>query len=120
VLQDRLADAPLGATISIQIPATPIMQRPSTESVQVPIGAIFDPGTGPGVWVIEGATPRVSWRAVQLAGLSAEAASVVGSLKVGDRVVTLGAHLLHEGELVRVTSSQVASPNETVNRVARQ
>jgi RND family efflux transporter MFP subunit len=120
VLQDRLADAPLGSTISIQIPDTPIMQGSSTASVQVPIGAIFDPGAGPGVWVIEGATPRVTWRAVQLASLSDEAASVVGSLKAGERVVTLGAHLLHEGEPVRVTRSQVASPDEAVNRVARQ
>jgi RND family efflux transporter MFP subunit len=120
VLQDRLADAPLGSTISIQIPATPIMQGPSTASVQVPIGAIFDPGAGPGVWVIDGATPRVTWRAVQLAGLSDEAASVVGSLKAGERVVTLGAHLLHEGEPVRVIWSRIASPDEAVNRVARQ
>jgi RND family efflux transporter MFP subunit len=120
VLQDRLADAPLGSTISIQIPATPIVQDPSAGSVQVPIGAVFDPGTGPGVWVVEGAVPRVTWRAVKLAGLSDEAASVVGNLKAGDRVVTLGAHLLREGELVRVTGSHVATSNEAVNRVARR
>ena len=42
-----------------------------------------------------------SRRAVHIAGLSGEAASVVGNLKAGDRVVALGAHLLHEGEHVR-------------------
>jgi hypothetical protein len=39
---------------------------------------------------------------VQIAGLSGEAASVVGDLKAGDRVVALGAHLLREGEFVRL------------------
>jgi RND family efflux transporter MFP subunit len=115
VLEGRLADAPLGATISIQIPALQI-----AESLQVPIGAVFDPGTGPGVWVIDGKISRVTWRAVQLAALSDESASIAGNLRAGDRVVALGAHLLHEGELVRVAADPVAAPAVVVNRVARQ
>ena len=77
-------------------------------ALQVPIGAIFDPGKGPGVWLVEGETPRVTWRAVQIGALSGEAASVVGHLEAGDRVVALGAHLLHEGEQVRVEQTQTA------------
>jgi RND family efflux transporter MFP subunit len=119
VLEDRLADAPLGATISIRIPAGEIASSVSAESLQVPIGAVFDPGSGPGVWVIEGQTPRVAWRTVQLASLNDEAASIVGNLKAGDRVVALGAHLLHEGEQVRVVG-ETAESAEAVNRVARQ
>ena len=117
VLEGSLADAPLGSTISIQIP---LIHVGGAGSLQVPIGAIFDPGTGPGVWVIEGEKPRVTWRAVELAGLSDEAASVIGDLEAGDRVVALGAHLLHESEHVRVTGSQIARPGEGVNRLARQ
>jgi len=120
VLEDPLAEAPLGATIAIQLPAIQITKNPSAGLLQVPLGAVFDPGTGTGVWVIEGETPRVTWRAVKLAGLSEEAASIVGNLKAGDRVVALGAHLLHEGEPVRITGNQVAAPSEAVNRVARQ
>ena len=101
VLEGRLADAPLGSTISIQI-----SDGRSTPALQVPIGAIFDPGKGLGVWLVEGETPRVTWRAVQVAGLSNEAASVVGDFKPGDRVVALGAHLLHEGEHVRLAESK--------------
>jgi RND family efflux transporter MFP subunit len=124
VLEDRLADAPLGATITVQIPAIQIPAAQVADSafagpLQVPLGAVFDPGTGPGVWVIEGETPRVAWRSVQLAGLSEEAASIVGNLKAGDRVVALGAHLLHEGERVRVAAQDAAS-GQTLNRVARQ
>ena len=99
VLEDRLADAPLGSTISIQI-----SDGRSVSALQVPIAAIFDPGKGPGVWLVEGEAPRVAWRAVQIARLSDEAASIVGKLKAGDRVVALGAHLLHEGESVRLGS----------------
>jgi RND family efflux transporter MFP subunit len=104
VLEGPLADAPLGSTISIEI-----SDGRSAPALQIPIGAIFDPGKGPGVWLIEGETPRVTWRAVQIAGLSGEAASVVANLEAGDRVVALGAQLLHEGERVRLTGSEAAS-----------
>src|SRR6266545_2036410 len=110
VLEGRLADAPLGSTISIQI-----SDGRSAPALQVPIGAIFDPGKGPGVWLVEGETSRVTWRAVQIAGLSGEAASVVGNLKAGDRVVALGAHLLHEGEHVRLAEGKAAQ-NVAVKR----
>jgi RND family efflux transporter MFP subunit len=103
VLEGPLADAPLGSTISIQI-----SNGKSAPALRVPIGAIFDPGKGPGVWRVEGETPRVSWRAVQIADLGGEAASVVGDLEAGDRVVALGAHLLREGQHVRFLQSEVA------------
>lgn len=120
VLEDRLADAPLGSTISIQIPSTESANGSSASALRVPLGAVFDPGTGPGVWLIEGETPRVSWRAVQLAGLSDETAFIVGNLTAGDRVVALGAHLLREGEQVRVAAGQTAGRGGAVSRVARQ
>jgi len=101
VLEGPLAEAPLGSTVSVQI-----SDARSAPALQVPIGAIFDPGKGPGVWLVQGETPRVTWRAVQIAGLSGEAASVVGNLEAGDRVVALGAHLLHEGEHVRLAQSE--------------
>jgi len=103
VLEGRLADAPLGSTVSIQI-----SDGGSAPALQVPIGAIFDSGKGPGVWVVEGETPRVTWRAVQIAGLSGEAATVAGNLEPGARVVALGAHLLHEGEKVRLAQAEMA------------
>lgn len=103
VLEGRLADAPLGSTISIHMP-----RERSAPALQVPIGAIFDPGKGPGVWLVEGEPPRVTWRAVQVAGLSDESAAVVGGLAAGDRVVVLGAHLLHEGDPVRLADGEAA------------
>jgi hypothetical protein len=49
---------------------------------------------------------------VQIARLGDEAASVVGKLKAGDRIVALGAHLLHEGESVRLAGD--VAPGEAV------
>jgi len=104
VLADPLADAPLGSTISIQL-----ANAEPHPALQVPIGAIFDAGNGAGVWLVEGETPRVTWRAVEIVRLGDEAALVVGNVKAGDRVVALGAHLLHEGEQVR-PAGEVANP----------
>jgi len=103
VLEGSLADAPLGSTVSIQI-----SNGRSVPALQVPLGAIFDAGKGPGVWLVEGETPRVTWHAVQISGLSNEAASVVGNFNPGDRVVALGAHLLHEGDHVRLAENGAA------------
>jgi RND family efflux transporter MFP subunit len=113
VLEGDLANAPLGSTVSIQI-----SEGRSTPTLQVPIAAILDSGRGPGVWLLEGETPRVAWRPVQIAALSDEAASIIGKLEAGDRVVALGAHLLHEGEQVRLATNEVVS--SAANGVAGQ
>lgn len=102
VLEDALADAPLGATVTIQL--APGHALPQTD-LQVPAGALFDPGEGPGVWVLDGDPARVKWRPVKIRSLDNEAACVTGDLKAGDRVVALGAHLLREGDLVRVAET---------------
>ena len=102
VLEGPLADAPLGSTVSIDIPrnrATPVLQ--------IPVSALFDQGKGPGVWLLKGQEDQgqglqATWRAVQVASLSGESAAISGGLVAGDRVVALGAHLLHEGEPVRL------------------
>ena len=104
VLAGDLSNAPLGSTISIQI-----ADSGSSPTLRVPIGAIFDRGQGPGVWLIEGATPRITWRAVQIAALSDEAAAVIGNIEQGDRVVALGAHLLREGQDVRLAANEIVS-----------
>jgi len=113
VLEQRLADAPLGATVSILIPAIISPDGGSAVALQVPISALFDPGNGPGVWRIEGLgvegqAPRVSWHAVEVAGLRGESALIAGGLAAGDRVVVLGAHLLHEGAQVRLAGGDVS------------
>jgi multidrug efflux pump subunit AcrA (membrane-fusion protein) len=76
--------------------------------LQVPIGALFDAGKGPGVWVINGNPATVSWRPVAVQHLNDDDARIIGPLEQGDRIVALGAHLLQEGERVRVTGQPPA------------
>lgn len=106
VLESALAQAPLGATVTVEIPDG----AASTASMQVPIGALFDPGKGPGVWVVEGTPAKVVWRPVQLLRLSDEVAQVTGDLMIGEQVVSLGAHLLREGEAVRLAGEGESAP----------
>jgi RND family efflux transporter MFP subunit len=98
VLAGELADAPLGTTVVVHV-ADP--QASGAPGLQVPIGALFDAGKGPGVWVVDGEPAKVSWRPVTVQRLDDDSARVAGSLKAGDRIVALGAHLLREGESVR-------------------
>jgi RND family efflux transporter MFP subunit len=115
VLEGSLADTPLGSTISIQISDG----RGSTPALQVPLGAIFDPGKGPGVWLVQGESLQVAWRAVQISGLSDEAALVVGDFNPGDRIIALGANQLHEGDHVRLVENE-AGQNATAKSRGRQ
>lgn len=98
VLEGEAVNAPLGATVTVRLP-----DNGSRAALSVPLSALYDPqGKGPGVWVIAGEPLKVTWRAVQLAGVGAETASVTAGLEPGERFVALGAHLLHEGEAVRL------------------
>lgn len=119
VLEGRLADAPLGSTVSIEI-----QSGRATPALQIPVSALFDQGKGPGVWLVKGQEDQgqglqATWRAVQVAGLSGESAAITGGLAAGDRVVVLGAHLLHEGEAVRLTDSS-AAPGAAANGGAQK
>jgi RND family efflux transporter MFP subunit len=96
VLQGAAATAPLGSTVTIQL-----ADNRAGNVVQIPLSAIYDEGKGPGVWIIEGAEPQVTWRPVELEGIGEEMAMVSSGLKTGEQFVALGAHLLHQGMRVR-------------------
>ncbi|MEN3069479.1 efflux RND transporter periplasmic adaptor subunit [Uliginosibacterium sediminicola] len=109
VLAGELSNAPLGSTVVLQMP-----ERTSSEQggLQVPIGALFDPGKGPGVWVIQGEPAKVSWRPVSIQRVDDAGAYVAGQIKQGEKIVALGAHLLHEGEQVRVAGLAAANTTQ--------
>jgi len=102
VLDGALATAPLGATVTLQLDGDGNNAAPG---LQVPIGAVFDAGKGAGVWVVSGTPAKVTWRGVRVRGISDDAARVDGALKAGEHVIALGAHLLHEGDTVRVENA---------------
>ncbi|HEX5804829.1 MAG TPA: efflux RND transporter periplasmic adaptor subunit [Macromonas sp.] len=109
VLEGALSDAPLGSTVVVHIPEG---HSSRNHGLQVPIGALFESGKGPGVWVIDGEPTKVSWRSVAVQRLQDASASVTGQIKAGEQIVALGAHLLREGEQVRVAGPAAATASE--------
>jgi RND family efflux transporter MFP subunit len=95
VLADDGASFPIGSTVTVRLASDA-----ASDLSRVPIGALHDPGEGVGVWRID-ADWRVRFAPVRVVELAQEHASVASGVAVGDSVVALGAHLLHEGDLVR-------------------
>ncbi len=104
VLDGAAAAAPLGSTVTVAL-----AQPGSATALDVPLAAIHDAGKGPGVWVVRaGSQPKVAFRPVQIQSLGEETARIAAGLRPGERVVAMGAHLLHQGQPVRI-APQVAS-----------
>jgi RND family efflux transporter MFP subunit len=103
VLDGEGARAPLGATVTLRL--TPSEQLAAT---QVPLGAIDDEGNGPGIWVVNSKTSRVSYRLVQVRALGADTAILSGGAEVGEVIVAVGGHYLHEAERVSPATARAA------------
>lgn len=103
VLGGVQARAPLGATVTIQLAASG-----GTSAMTTPVAAIIDRGKGPGVWVLNPEAHTVSFQPVKVLRLGNEDATVSDGIHPGEQIVALGAHLLSEGEQVRVSDAQVA------------
>jgi RND family efflux transporter MFP subunit len=104
VLGGADANAPIGATVTIQLP-----RSGNTASLQVPLASITDRGKGPGVWVLNEKSSTVSFHAVKVLRMGEEDATLSAGVQPGDQIVALGAHLLSEGQRVRVADEKVAT-----------
>lgn len=103
VLDGAAAAAPLGATVTIWL-----TNKANLPEVQVPLGAVLDDGGKTGVWAFDRSTSTVHFRSIEVLRMSSESA-VVSGLSSGDRVVSLGAHLLREGSHVRTGVENTSS-----------
>jgi RND family efflux transporter MFP subunit len=103
VLRGADARTPLGATVTIQLP-----NQGNTGPLQVPIAAITDRGKGPGVWLFNQKSSTVSFRPVKVLRIGAEDVTISDGVKPGDQIVALGAHLLSDGQQVRVADEKAA------------
>lgn len=95
VLDGDAAAAPLGATVTIAIAAS----GPATE-MEVPVGAVLDDGSRTGIWRLDDTGSLVTFQPVRLVRVTGETA-IVSGLEAGRTIVSLGAHLLREGQPVR-------------------
>jgi len=96
VLEGDAASAPLGSTVTVEL----LTKRDSgNRAVLVPVGAVHDRGSGPGVWIVNEKS-EVTFRFVHIASIGKEDIVVSRGLDPGEELVALGAHLLHEGQAV--------------------
>jgi RND family efflux transporter MFP subunit len=93
VLDGAGAKAPLGSTVTIALPSSD-----APDGTVVPLGALYDPGPGPGVWRVD--RDHVAFQPVTVVSLQAETAKVRG-LPAGETIVGLGADRLREGQSIR-------------------
>jgi RND family efflux transporter MFP subunit len=93
-------NAPLGATVTVHMDGEnadgPVQQY------EIPVCALYDGGAGTSVWVINPDTSSLSRRTVEVARLGSETALVSKGLKLGEQILALGAHLVQEGEKVKI------------------
>ncbi len=96
VLEGEAAAAPLGSTVTIALLTT---KHPENKFVRLPVGAVYDRGNGPGVWIVDGKS-EVKFRSIRIDSIGQEEVVASGGIETGQKVVALGAHLLHEGQVV--------------------
>jgi len=102
VLDGEASLAPLGATVTVTLST-----GGTSDAVEVPLSALHDNGQFSGVWVVDAESSSLSFRAVRVRRLAEETA-IVSGVDDGERVVALGAHLLHDGDRVRIAGGVAA------------
>jgi multidrug efflux pump subunit AcrA (membrane-fusion protein) len=102
ILEGEAASAPLGSTVTITLVPK---QTSGNQSIRVPVGAVYDRGSGPGVWIVDDRS-EVKFRLVQIASIGQEEVVVSRGIQAGEKVVALGAHLLHEGQVVNAAKEE--------------
>jgi len=105
VLEGEAASAPLGSTVTI---TSATKQSSGNPLVLVPVGALYDRGSGPGVWIVDDKS-EVKFRFVKIASIGQEDVVVSRGVDAGENVVALGAHLLHEGQTVNLANEEKIS-----------
>ena len=103
VLEGEAASAPLGSTVTITL-----VTKQTNQSVLVPVGALYDRGSGPGVWIVDDKS-EVKFRFVTIASIGQEEVVLSRGVDAGENVVALGAHLLHEGQVVNLAKEEKTS-----------
>ena len=96
VLEGEAASTPLGSTVTITLSSNPTY---SNLPILVPVGALHDRGNGPGVWIVDDKS-EVEFRSVKIASIGKEEVLLSHGVEAGEELVALGAHLLHERQVI--------------------
>ncbi|MCX5589822.1 efflux RND transporter periplasmic adaptor subunit [Alcaligenes endophyticus] len=86
-----------------------LAMHPVQTEYRVPLTAIYDSGTGPGVWRID-AENKVRFEPVTIVRMDVEHAYLSQGPDTSASIVAVGAALLHEGQLVQPKAEQAVRP----------
>ena len=100
VLDGAAASAPLGATVTVYL-----NDSEQAGALAVPLGAIDDEGHGPGVWLLDRKVLLRSVPSGQFVRFDGERAIVRGGIQMGDPIIAVGGHFLHEGQQVHIVEA---------------
>jgi RND family efflux transporter MFP subunit len=88
---------PLGATATVRW--GPVSTQ-ALQAIKLPSSAVWKQGNGQAVWVFDSGSQTVKSRAVQVAGLDGNQIVLASGLQAGEEVVSVGHHVLSEGQRV--------------------
>jgi RND family efflux transporter MFP subunit len=94
-----------GDAVALGMTATVKLTHASAQVARLPLSAILNRGTGPAVYLVDGAG-ALELRPVTVASFTENAALVSAGIQDGERVVTLGVQKLVAGEQVRAVEAR--------------
>lgn len=105
--QARFSILEADASVGLGMTATVLTQAAApANSVRLPASAVINDGHGAAVWVIDGSGQRVIRRPVTVKRFGQNEVAISAGLSEGERVVTLGVHVLDEGRPVRIVEQR--------------
>jgi RND family efflux transporter MFP subunit len=88
--------------IGLGMTATLAFSRPDRQSLaEVPLGAIFQQGKEPAVWIVDKASGAVTLRPVTVVRWRDDTALISSGVKDGELIATAGVHKLESGQKVK-------------------
>jgi RND family efflux transporter MFP subunit len=106
----------LGGTTmpSLGMTATVVLRASSNDAVaRIPLAAVMNDGKGAAVWVVDAAGQKIERRAVEVASFGQGEAVISKGLASGDRVVSLGVHVLDPQTHIRIVETTASNGQPT-------
>lgn len=108
--QARFTIEPTGAGLDLGRTITVNLRQGSEDQLAyLPLSAVLNDGRGAVVWVVDATGSRVLRTPVDILALTQQQAVIKSGLKPGDRVVTLGVHMLDEAKPIRIVEHRADS-----------
>ncbi len=94
------------ARVALGMTATVMVSKAADHSVvRLPLSAVMNDGRGAAVFVVDASGTRIERKAVDVVSFGREEAVIASGLTDGQRVVTLGTHLLDEARPVKIVEA---------------